>query len=214
MYRRLASNPGYYSQDLLREDTRRGGAAAAAERWRGMIAAYLDRLVSTSLDTLLELNCISLRLPRPEEEETPAEGPAAAAAAAAAATGDEPPTGLRKAQLEQLLQKQQQQEQPMFEPIIEATPLGRIACLYYIKPSSARMLQDKMQPEGPPLSFVDLLRLLSDVHEFAEMPLRYSNYYYYYYCCCCSSSSSSCCCCCCCCCCCLCVSCCCSMSCS
>ncbi|KAL8269770.1 hypothetical protein Esti_006299 [Eimeria stiedai] len=166
-FRRLAANPGYYSADLLAEDTR-GGGAAAAERRRQMIASYLDRLVSTALDTLLELGCICLRLPEP------AEGPAAAAAEKKnEGEEDVVAVGFRKILLEQQ-EKRQQQQEGVVEPIIEPTALGRIACLYYIAPETAKMLRDRMQPEASPLSFVDIVRLLSDVKEFAEMPLRHN----------------------------------------
>ncbi|OEH75857.1 u5 small nuclear ribonucleoprotein helicase isoform 1 [Cyclospora cayetanensis] len=167
-FRRLASNPGYYSSELLTEDTR-GGSVAAAERRRQMIAKYLDRLVSSSLDTLLELGCISLRLPEPWEQA----GDAACASADADTTAekekDKQGTGFR-----QILLSQQQEQHEMLEPIIEATPLGRIACFYYIAPKTSKMLQDKMQPEAPYLSFVDILRLLTDAEEFSQMPLRHN----------------------------------------
>ena len=171
--RRLAANPGYYSSELLAEDFR-GGGAAAAERRRAFIAKFVDRLVNSSLDSLIELGCISLRLPEPWEQ--PSEASAADGAAEDNKPGEEL-TGFR------LVLKQQQQEkdqQQAFEPIIEATPLGRIASFYYIQPQTAKRISDKMQVDASPLSFIDIFRLLTVAEEFSQMPLRYASS-----CCCC-----------------------------
>ncbi|KFH11918.1 putative activating signal cointegrator 1 complex subunit 3 [Toxoplasma gondii VAND] len=65
------------------------------------------------------------------------------------------------------------------EPVLESTPLGRIACVNYISPKSAKMLSDALRPaqaedENRRLSFVDIVKLLADVPEYKQMPVRHN----------------------------------------
>ncbi|KFG64239.1 activating signal cointegrator 1 complex subunit 3 [Toxoplasma gondii RUB] len=68
------------------------------------------------------------------------------------------------------------------EPVLESTPLGRIACVNYISPKSAKMLSDALRParaeeENRRLSFVDIVKLLADVPEYKQMPVRCANHF-------------------------------------
>lgn len=54
---------------------------------------------------------------------------------------------------------------------VEATPMGRIASFYYLQHSTMQLFMDRL---GYSMSFASLLKALSDVPEYAELPVRHN----------------------------------------
>lgn len=54
---------------------------------------------------------------------------------------------------------------------VQATPLGRIASFYYLSHQTIQMFQEKLNPT---LLMEDLLDLLTQVHEYDELPVRHN----------------------------------------
>lgn len=54
---------------------------------------------------------------------------------------------------------------------LNATPLGRIACDYYLLYKTAELFSDRMTAD---CTVLDLLRLLCDAHEYDELPVRHN----------------------------------------
>lgn len=178
--RRLTSNPSYYDPSLMIQDmaSQRHSSSSSSSNRRAAIAAFVDSAVCTALDELLAAEALRLRMPTPEEIEAKER---------------------EKEQEEMLMMKGKdrsiREEGSLLEPILESTPLGRIACMNYISPRTAKKLSDALKPQqeevddeslsglvgghsyerksrGRYLTFVDLVRLLSDVEEFKQMPVR------------------------------------------
>ncbi|TRZ04207.1 hypothetical protein DNTS_002616, partial [Danionella cerebrum] len=57
------------------------------------------------------------------------------------------------------------------EQSIEPLTYGRIASYYYLKHQSVRMFRERLKPE---LSVQELLAILSDAEEYAELPVRHN----------------------------------------
>lgn len=160
--RRLTSNPSYYDPSLMVQDMTSGDSRSSSSSRRAAIAAFVDSAVCTALDDLLATDALKLRMPTRDEMEGSQEG-----------EKEETLGGGGGGPL---------------EPILESTPLGRIACLNYISPRTAKKLSDalKFQEYDPAqsldenyderrrrrLNFVDIIKLLSDVDEFKQMPVR------------------------------------------
>ncbi|PHJ16599.1 activating signal cointegrator 1 complex subunit, partial [Cystoisospora suis] len=179
-FRRLTSNPSYYDPSLMIQDMASSSqlrssssSSTSSSSRRAAIAAFVDSAVCTALDELLAADALKLRMPTPEEiteKEQEKEEDMGTMKMKGGSIGD---------------------EGGLLEPILESTPLGRIACMNYISPRTAKKLSDALNPRqgeqddqsalgghscergsrGRYLTFVDLVRLLSEVDEFKQMPV-------------------------------------------
>lgn len=160
-------------QDLASSSQRHSSSSSR----RAAIAAFVDSAVCTALDELLAADALKLRMPTPEEIE--------------AREREKEEEEMQKMTKDRSTTRD---EGGLLQPILESTPLGRIACMNYISPRTAKKLSDALKPRqeeedgeslsalgldshegrsrGKSLTFVDLVRLLSHVEEFKQMPVR------------------------------------------
>lgn len=167
----------------------RQSAAKAAKKRREAVALFADRLVNKALDSLLETNCLQLRLPASEEEKESSWNARQGGEDDEGKTKqNDEPAGVLVAQsfreiLSEERRKEQEEPESSQEPVLESTALGRISCNYYIAPQTAKLLSDAFeafagegeggtQKQQETLGFAEIMRLLSSVGEFSEMPVR------------------------------------------